>query len=477
MAAGEDVGDAELWRLGASELARYFARGAVTPAEYLDTLLTRIERINSRINALIALDPRAHADAEESAARLREGRARGPLEGIPVAVKDNILVKGMPTTWGSRAFRDFVSEEDELPVRRLREGGAIILGKTNVPEFTLEGYTGNPLFGTTRNPWNIALTPGGSSGGAVAGVAAGLFPLALGTDGGGSIRRPASHTGLVGFKPSIGAIARYPTLPQILLDFEVIGPIARTVADAALLYNAIAGPDSRDRLSLAANAAPVSLDRTSPQRILFVPRFDEHPLDPDIETSVTRAAQQLAVLGHHLETGALPFDLTAITEFWPLLGQVGLAYLFTRNPEVERMAAEKFVASAKSGRSVSASRYLQGIETVRAFRREVTEAFTRFDLIMTPSAAALPWPADEEFPPMIAGRDVGPRGHAVYTGWVNACGHPAINLPSAPSAGGLPIGFQLVGRYGADDVLFRIAAQFEAAQPFADRWPALAESG
>ncbi|HEY2969538.1 MAG TPA: amidase, partial [Casimicrobiaceae bacterium] len=191
MAACEDVEDAELWRLGASELARYFARGAVTPAEYVDVLIARIERINPRINALIALDPRARADAEESAARLREGRARGPLEGIPVAVKDNILVKGMPTTWGSRALRDFVSEEDELPVRRLRDGGAIILGKTNVPEFTLEGYTGNSLFGTTRNPWDPALTPGGSSGGSVAGVAAGLFPLALGTDGGGSIRRPA----------------------------------------------------------------------------------------------------------------------------------------------------------------------------------------------------------------------------------------------------------------------------------------------
>jgi aspartyl-tRNA(Asn)/glutamyl-tRNA(Gln) amidotransferase subunit A len=473
VAAGEDV--MELWRLAASRLGALYASGEATPVDVFEALDSRIERVDRELNALIARAPDAHTAALESAARWRAGVPRGPLDGVPIAVKDNILARGMPTTWGSRAFADAITADDERPVARLREAGAIIVGKTNCPEFTLEGYTDNALFGVTRNPWDLRLTPGGSSGGAVAGVAAGLFPLALGTDGGGSTRRPASHTGLVGFKPSIGAIARYPSLPQILLDFEVIGPIARTVADTVLLYNAIAGPDPRDRLSLAARAAPVMLDAPPPLRIRLVMRFDDNALDPEIESSVAAAADTLRALGHRVETGSLPFDLGPITRFWPLLGQVGLAQLFERMPEAARLAQPKFVEMAEAGRAVPAARYFDGIEAVRLFRHDVTNAFAEFDLIMTPSAAALPWPAEQSHPPTIAGQPVGPRGHAVYTGWVNACGHPAISLPSTPSRAGLPIGFQLVGRYGDDELLLQIAAQYEAAAPFAQRWPALAE--
>ena len=165
----------------------------------------------------------------------------GAFDGVPLTVKDNIPVRGMRATWGSRIYADWVPDKDELPVAKLRDGGAVILGKTNCPEFTLQGYTDNLVFGVTRNPWNLALTPGGSSGGAVAAVAAGLGPVAVGTDGGGSIRRPAAHTGLVGFKPSRDAVARADGFPVILLDCEVIGPIARTVADTRALFHALAG--------------------------------------------------------------------------------------------------------------------------------------------------------------------------------------------------------------------------------------------
>ena len=466
----------EPWRLSATELAATFIHGETTPSEYLEVLLARIERVNPRINAVVCIDPRAREAARASTARLRAGARLSPLDGVPIAVKDNILVQGLPTSWGSRAFRDSVSAEDEFPVKCLREQGAVILGKTNCPEFTLDGYTGNLLYGTTRNPWNPDLTPGGSSGGAVAGVAAGLFPLALGTDGGGSIRRPASHTGLVGYKPSIGAIARFPTLPQILLDFEVIGPIARTVEDATLLYNAMCGPQPRDRLSMAARAQQVTLDAPRPLRILYVPRFGTQPLDGEIAASVDTAAALLAGLGHHVESGVLPLALDPIVEFWPLLGQVGLAYVFDQNPSAQALAAPRFADMAEAGRAVSAARYLQGIEAVRAFRSEVAAAFADFDLLLTPSAAARPWPADELFPPRIDGQEVGPRGHALYTGWVNACGHPAINLPCSPARDGVPIGFQLIAPYAEDEILFRIAAQYQRAFPFYQRWPALAES-
>src|SRR3546814_627386 len=188
---------------------------------------------------------------------------RGPLDGLPLTANDNLHVENMPATWGSRLFADFHPDADELPVGRLRDAGAVLLGKTNVPEFTLQGYTDNLLFGPTRNPWNLELTPGGSSGGAVAAVATGLAPLTIGTDGGGSTRRPASFTGLVGFKPSTGRIARGNGFPPILYDPEAIGLIARTVSDITLLYTALASPGSMarttpltERHSLARDGVP-----------------------------------------------------------------------------------------------------------------------------------------------------------------------------------------------------------------------------
>jgi aspartyl-tRNA(Asn)/glutamyl-tRNA(Gln) amidotransferase subunit A len=470
MAARADVA-LEAWRLPALELAAAYRRGEIDPVSVLDAIEQRLAAVNPALNAVIARDPSCRAAARESAERLRRGAARSSLEGVPFTIKDSILVAGMPCTWGSRLFEDFVPAEDELPVARLRAAGAIPIGKTNVPEFTLEGYTSNPLFGTTRNPWNVALTPGGSSGGAVAAVAAGLAPFALGTDGGGSIRRPASHAGLVGLKPTIGRVARGPSLPQILLDLEVIGPIARTVADAALVYRAIAGPDARDRRSLygADPRAP-----HQPLRMLYVPRLGDAPVDREVIASVDAAASVLEASGIRVERSELPFDVSPITEFWPVLGGVGAATVLALRPGKDHLAGERLRAMADAGREVSATRYLAGIEAIDAFRRNVSAAFAQFDLIMTPAAAALPWPAGEPYPVRIDGANAGPRGHAVYTGWVNACGHPAISLPCAPSRSGLPIGLQLVGRFGADEQLLEIALRFEQANPWSERWPQLA---
>ena len=463
----------EAWRLSAHELGAAYARGETDPVAVVSALERRIDRLNPDLNAIIARDPGALAAARESATRLRAGAGRSTLEGIPFTVKDNILVAGLACTWGSRLFQDYLPADDELPVARLRGAGAIVLGKTNVPEFTLEGYTTNPLFGTTCNPWDPALTPGGSSGGGVAAVAAGFGPFALGTDGGGSIRRPASHAGLVGLKPSIGRVPRGPSLPQILLDFEVIGPVARTVADVKLVYRAIAGPSALDRRSLL-SGDPYHVENR-PLKVLYVPRFGDAPVDQEVLASANDAARVLAALGLEVEKGTLPFDILPIVEFWQVLGQVGVAYVLANHAGKEHLIGERWRAMAEQGRQVSATRYLAGIEAVDAFRRSVTGAFNRFDLMMTPSAAALPWPADQPYPEIIDGKPVGPRGHAVYTGWVNACGHPAIALPSAPSRGGLPIGIQLIGRFGADELLLQIGQRFEEASPWRERWPTLAD--
>lgn len=466
------------WQLPAAELSEAFARGETTPSEHLELLFERIERIDPVLNGIVTLNPGARADAADSSARLRTKRARSPLEGVPVTIKDNIKVAGLRSTWGSRLYANHVPERDELPVARLRDAGAVILGKTNVPEFTLQGYTDNPLFGVTRNPWDPALTPGGSSGGAVAGVAAGLAPLALATDGGGSIRRPASHTGLVGLKPSRGRVARSHGFPTILLDYEVAGPIARTVADVVAAMHVLSGAHVDDPLSAAFAEQPFKVpDRAPTRRILYVPTFGAAPVDRQIATSVAAAAQALERLGHGVEI-ASHFDLTALVdELWPVISQVGLSWLLEQHPDWRGRVGSAIAAMADAGAAIGATRYFEALDRVAGLRANVARLFTEYDVLLTPTAAALPWLATETHPETIAGCPVGPRGSAIFTGFVNAAGLPAITLPCTPADNGLPIGMQLIGPFGADGMLCALASQFEQASPWAHRWPSLAFDG
>ena len=464
----------DLWRLSAAALAEGYACGRFSPVEATDAVLARIEQVNPALSAIVTLDADgARAQARASALRWRESAACGPLDGVPLTVKDNINVQGMRTTWGSRLYADFVPTVDELPVARARAAGMVILGKTNVPEFSVHGYTDNLLFGPTRNPWDPSLTPGGSSGGAVAAVAAGMAPLALGTDGGGSIRRPASHTGLVGLKPSRGRVARCDGLPQILLDFEVIGPMARTTRDVVLITAALARPHPRDPASGEFATRPWTLPPPMACRILYIPRFGDAPVDPEIAASVEAAAKALADLGHTLIEAPAPFDVDAFNAVWPVISQTGLATLLNRRPEWRELVAPLFVEMVDAGLRLSATDLFEALAEIARMRERLGEAFAQYDVLLTPSAAALPWPAQEAFPPKIAGRTVGSRGHAVFTAFVNAGGCPAISLPCTPSAAGLPIGFQLVAAPGNDERLCALAQAYEMAQPWADRWPPL----
>src|ERR1700726_958314 len=263
----------QLWRKSAADLTLGYASGEWSPVEVIDAILDRVEKVNPLINAIVTIDfEGARAAAKASETRWKRGAAIGPFDGVPISVKDNIPVRGLRTTWGSRLYSDFVPAVDELPIMRLRSGGAVVLGKTNCPEFTLQGYTDNLLFGPTRNPWSLALTPGGSSGGAVAAVAAGLGPIAIGTDGGGSIRRPASHTGLVGLKPSRGRVPRCGGFPAILLDFETVGPMTRNVADLRAVMQVTSPPDPRDPISSCFRGKLFEVEPIGPTRILYVPQ-------------------------------------------------------------------------------------------------------------------------------------------------------------------------------------------------------------
>jgi aspartyl-tRNA(Asn)/glutamyl-tRNA(Gln) amidotransferase subunit A len=467
--------DAKPWQWSATELADAYRRGETTPAEHTALLLARIERINPQLNAIVTLDPGAREQAAASTARWRAGQPRSALDGVPVTIKDNMLAAGLRATWGSRLFADFVPAHDELPVARLRAAGAVILGKTNVPEFTLQGYTDNPLFGATRNPWDTRLTPGGSSGGAVAAVAAGLGPLAFGTDGGGSIRRPASHAGLVGLKPSRGRVPRADGFPAILLDYEVAGPMARTVSDVVTALQLLSEPDRRDPGSAFFEGRPFELPAAlARKRILFAPNFDGAPVDPEIAASVAAAARVFERLGHQVDE-APRFDIaTPVNEVWSTISQTGLAWMLAQRPGWRECMSEALIAMADGGRALPATSYFEALDRVQTMRVRLEALFAEYDVILTPTAAALPWPAAQTHPPTIAGRPVGPRGPAVFTGFVNAAGLPAISVPCQPSAQGLPIGVQLIARHGEDALLCALAAQFERAEPWAQRWPALA---
>ncbi|MBT2303855.1 amidase [Variovorax paradoxus] len=454
-----------LWQLTATQLAAGFRDAAFTPTQALEACLARSAEVNPRLNALVTLDAEGatHA-AEQSSARWRAGRALGALDGVPVTIKDNLQVRGLPTHWGSRALDGLVAERDELPVAKLREAGALIFGKTNVPEFTMQGYTDNPVFGPTGNPWNPALTPGGSSGGAVALVAAGGCPIALGTDGGGSIRRPASHTNLVGLKPSRGRVPRSGGLPPIFLDFEVAGPMARCVADVVSVMQVIGRDGMQEEASLSA-------------RILYLPRFGDHPVDPQIAKLTDAAAQNLAALGHEVTTAQRFSIAEAVNQRWALLAQVGLAWLVEHPQELSARPFDPALfgpvmrANAEAGRTASARDLFDLLFEAERLRGELASLFDRYDFLLTPAAAALPWPAGETHPTRIDGREVGPRGHAVFAGFANAIGLPAIALPCG-FAEGLPVGLQLVAREGGDDALLALAREFERAHPW-QRFPEL----
>jgi aspartyl-tRNA(Asn)/glutamyl-tRNA(Gln) amidotransferase subunit A len=426
----------------ASEWVAAYQAGSASPLDALVHCLQIIEQKNGRLNAFVSLRAQdALKEARESNDRWRRGKALSPLDGVPIAIKDNLCTIDMPTTWGSLSGRQYMHGCDEAPIARLRASGAVIVGKTNCPEFTLEGHSRSPLHGTTRNPFDETRTTGGSSSGAAAAVASGMVPLAIGTDGGGSIRRPASHCGLYGLKPSIGTVRGEAGLPSLLLDFEVVGPIALCAADIRLAMRVMSD------LSWLPNEAV-----QRPVRLLWVPRIDHAPVDPAILGSTQQWVEGLRATNAEVTYGSLPFDIGALSDSWSKFGAIGLAALFERYPQWALEEESSMHQIAAMGAALSATELWGLLERVAALRQACDHMFKSIDFVVTPATAALPWDANYPFPDHIDGVAVGPRGHAVYTGWVNAAGLPAISVPTEP-VGGLPTGVQVIAARGRDACL------------------------
>ena len=442
----------DLDRADVTDILTAYATGAATPHDAVDLVLNRIARWEPALNAFSARSETLRAEAQASTDRWASGAAMGPLDGVPVVIKDNLVSRGLPAAWGNPTLAGRVAVHDELPVARLRAAGALVIGKGNTPEFAVDGYTANATFGVTRNPFDPALTPGGSSGGVVAAVASGMAFAGLATDGGGSIRRPAGYTGLVGLKSGIGHVPRGDGLPQLLLDFEVAGPVARSLRDLRLLDAVLSG---RSHASAPAGVA----------RILAVPTLADTPCDPAILKAFATASASLSAQGHDVTTGQLPYDLAALNAIWGQVAEVGLSGYFRQHPEVAESAGPKYREMAARGDAVAPAAFQSVLMVINDLRTAARDLWG-FDAILTPTSAAQPWPAEDSHPPVIAGMNVGPRGHAVYTGWVNAAGLPALAFP-APIAQGLPIGLQLIGKTGAEGWLMDMV--YPILSPF--RWP------
>ncbi|MGQ7846243.1 amidase [Granulosicoccus sp. 3-233] len=431
----------------ATELLSDYATGRSDPVTIAESHLERIEQLNPILNAFTTRASDVLDRAVESRDRWKSGTPLGVLDGVPLVLKDNLVCAGLPAAWGNAVLTNRVPEQDEIPVAALRKAGAIVLGMANTPEFAVEGYTGNATFGVTRNPYDPTLTPGGSSGGVVAAVASGMAAVGLGTDGGGSIRRPAAYTGLWGLKPGIGNVRRGGGLMQVLLDFETVGPLTRSARDLCLLHQVLAKQPMRPH--------PRPLD------ILAVAQIQDAPCDPGIRDVFESTIERLSSMGHRVVQGTLPVDLGPMNEVWSQIAEVGLAHMQSKDPTVMAAAAEKYQEMANRGALISAASFHEVLSRVFALR-EAARGLWGYDAIVTPAAAAPPWSAEQAYPETIDGKAVGPRGHAVYTGWVNAAGLPGLACPAGLSEG-LPVGVQFIADHAGEGLLLSLATTLDIA--------------
>ncbi|MGH7322499.1 MAG: amidase [Candidatus Rokuibacteriota bacterium] len=472
------MGDDRLCWISARELARLIRTKEVSPVEVVETILDRIDRVNPRINAYCTVTAdEARVAARDAEATVRRGETLGPLHGVPYSLKDLTTTKGIRTTMGSKIFEHNVPAEDAILVERLRAAGAILLGKTNTPEFGCKPFTDNRLFGPTRNPWSLAHSAGGSSGGAAAAVVAGLGPLAEGSDLAGSIRHPAAWCGAVGFKPSSGRIPRYPT--AIAWNaMSVNGPITRTVADAALMFAAMVGPDPRDPLALPSTGEDWTRLTDGPAvrglRAAWTPDLGGvAAVEPVYAAICQAAARTFSELGCELEN-ATP-EIGAIREpFLALNAGLRQATLGTYLAEWRAEMDPILVRRLDVARELSAAAIGQAEVTRTAYHQRLRRFFERYDLLLLPTTATAARPLDALLPPEIAGRPI--QDHldtVILTFAFNLSGYPAISVPCGFTAEGLSVGLQIAGGWHRDALVLEAAAAFEAARPWIHRQPSL----
>ncbi len=464
---GKGRGATELPDLSATELRHLIRARKLSPVEVVEACLERVERYNPTINAIVTLNERALDDARALERRLARTEDAGLLCGLPVGIKDVTEVEGLRTTYGSPLYKDFVPKEDAVVVQRLRAAGAVILGKTNCPEFAAGGNTFNEIFGRTRNPWDPSKSAGGSTGGGAGGLATGMIALAQGTDLGGSLRIPASFCGVVGLRPSVGLVPTYPS--DYLWDtLQVTGPVARTAEDVALMLQAIAGPSSSSPLGQTIEgrdfAAAVAKDVGRGLQLAYCSDVVGIGIDGDLEKVCREAARGLEELGARVDV--IELDLSAGREaFLTLRGYWFVTEMFPRLDQMDRFGPN--VANNTRSGLETKTKQLAHAEQVRGrIWQTFRELFQRFDHLLTPTMAVPPFPVEQNYPDAIAGQKM-----QTYVDWIaptfvlSLTGLPIASVPCGLDPRGLPVGLQIVGRPFAEEAVLALARQVEQQRP------------
>lgn len=473
--------DRDLCFTPATELGRLIRAGELSPVELAHAVLARIERLNPRLNAFLTVTAeRALREARAAEARARRGALLGPLDGIPYSIKDLESTAGVRTTFGSRWFENHVPTVDGAVAGRLRASGAVLLGKTNTSSFGHKDSCDNLLGAPCVNPWNTERTSGASSGGAGAAAAAGLGPLAHGSDGAGSIRIPSALCGVFGLKPSFGRVAQHPSADYWAARSHS-GPMTRTVRDAALMLQVLAGPDPRD---------PLSIDREPDDylaacdgdlaglRVAWSPDFGYAAVDPQVRALTEAAARRLEDAGCRVEERAIPWSDPI--DFHRVIYEVGVgARQDDRARERPEWIEPSMMRMIETARATSAVDHSKALMARSAFYDAVRAFFDDVDLLLTPQMPVTAWPADpalqverDQGPTEIGGRPTPTMHHRLaFTFPFNLTGQPAASVPCGFTAERLPVGLQIVGRWHDDTTVLRAAACFEALQPWAEHRP------
>ncbi len=468
----------ELCFTPATELAAAIRARQLSPVEIVEAVLARIEALNPQLNAFLVVDAEgARAAARRAEAAVMRGDRLGPLHGIPVSIKDLEPTAGLRCTYGSKFYANNIATSDGLVTERVKAAGGIITGKTNTPHYGHKDMTDNLLGPPCRNPWKLARTPGGSSGGAAAAVAAGLGPLAHGTDGAGSIRIPAALSGVFGFKPSFGRIPNWPN-PDIWTGRTHHGPLTRTVADAALMLAALAGPDARDPLSIdnapddyrAAVAHPLEVLRGL--RVAWSVDLGYAPVDPEVRRLTAQAAQRFSDLGCIVEAvdpgWGDPRHMAGLAWYVSFAARLGAQY--DEHPDGFEASLAEMI---ETGRRASGVDYVRTSLDRTTFTQQAQRFFADYDLLLTPQMPTGAWSVDHG-PAAIDGvpnPDMFDR--LSFTFPFNMTGQPAASVPCGFTSEGLPVALQIVGRWHADTLVLQAAAAFEQIQPWAGARPAL----
>jgi len=453
--------------LSATELRRLIRAREISAVEVVEACLARVERVNGTLNAVVTLNDRARDDARAVDRTLAEGGDPGLLAGLPVGIKDVTPVAGLRTTFGSPVYRDYVPSEDALVVRRLRDAGAVILGKTNCPEFAAGGNTFNDVFGHTRNPWDPTKSAGGSTGGGAVALATGMIALAEGTDLGGSLRIPSSFCGLVGLRPSVGLVPTHPT-DWVWDTLQVTGPMGRTAEDVALMLQAISGPSVYSPLShpvagrdfVAAARAPVG----EGLRVAYCPDSAGIGIDASIERICRQAVFALDQTGVRVEHVELDLSFARPA----FLALRGLWFVAEMQPRLDQMArfGPNVAGNVRSGLQTTTEQ-LGAAEAVRGrlwhlFR----EFFDRFDHLLTPCMAVPPFTVEENYPATVAGRPM-----TTYVDWIaptfvlSLTGLPVASVPCGLDGSGLPVGLQIVGKPFGEEAVLALARHIQQLNP------------